>query len=158
MPALVEVLAAQQPTSHYPLRWPLPFPPEEFVVRKDEERAWVAELDGSVIGHVAVSAVDDDELGQIWSAGAGRPIRELACMSVLFVDDRAKGTGAGGALIRTSVDWIRGSGRTPVLDVVQRHSTAASVYLHLGWRQVGTARPEWLPDHEPPILLMVLPD
>ena len=41
LPALVEVLAAQQPTSRYPMRWPLPFPIEQFVVR-DGELAAVA--------------------------------------------------------------------------------------------------------------------
>ncbi|KNX37165.1 GNAT family N-acetyltransferase [Luteipulveratus halotolerans] len=158
IPALVEVLAAQQPVSSYPLRWPLPFPPEEFVVRKNEERAWVAEVDGAVGGHVSITSVDDDELGRIWSSGVGRPIAELACMSVLFVDHRLAGRGVGGALIDAAVGWAREQSRTPVLDVVVRHGRAAEVYRHRGWQQVGTSRPEWLPDSEPPVLLMALPD
>ena len=158
VPALAEVLAAQQPVSFYPLRWPLPFPAEEFVVRADEERAWVAEVDGRVAGHVSITTVREGELGTIWSDGAGRPVDELACMSVLFVDHTLTGSGVGRALIDTAVGWSREQRRTPVLDVVVRHGRAAEVYRHLGWQQVGTARPDWLPDSEPPVLLMVLPD
>jgi hypothetical protein len=45
----------------------------------------------------------------------------------------------------------------PVLDVVQRAGGAVDVYRHRGWRDVGEARPAWLPDGEPPVLLMILP-
>ena len=52
------VLAEQQASSRYPVRWPLPIPIEDFLVRPGEERAWVAEVDGAVVGHVAVYGVD----------------------------------------------------------------------------------------------------
>jgi hypothetical protein len=39
----VTLLGEQQPVTAYPLRWPLPFPVEQFLVRETEEDAWVAE-------------------------------------------------------------------------------------------------------------------
>lgn len=156
---LVEVLAAQQPTSRYPLRWPLPFPPEHFVRRATERSAWVAEVDGTVVGHVSLTQVlPDDPFAEQWSRGAGRPVAELLCVSVLFVAHDVVGSGVGGRLLDVAVSAARGEGAAPVLDVVQRHSRAAAVYRHRGWVEVGTGRPDWLGDDEPDVLLMVLPD
>ncbi|MDE9364424.1 GNAT family N-acetyltransferase [Luteipulveratus sp. YIM 133132] len=158
VPVLVEVLGAQQPVSLYPLVWPLPYPPEQFIVRPTEERAWAAEVDGRVVGHASIATVGDDETGRLWSVGVGRPVAELACLSVLFVDHRLTGKGVGGALMDVAVAWARSRRRTPVLDVVVRHGRAAQVYRHRGWEVIGEARPEWLPDSEPPVLLMALLD
>ncbi len=118
----------------------------------------MAEREGEIVGHVALTSVPEGQLAEIWSAGAQRPPHELACVSVLFVDDRLAGTGIGGALLDTAVTAARGAGRTPVLDVVQAHGPAVAVYRHRGWVEVGTARPSWLPDDEPSILLMMLPN
>lgn len=157
LPALVRALGAQQPASGYPHRWPLPFPAEEFIVRPAEEHAWVAEVDGRVVGHVSVTAVPDDEHGALWSAGAGRPVAELGCVSVLFVHPDAQGRGVGGRLLDVAAEWVRSTGRTPVLDVDDRDGVAHAVYLRKGWQVVGEARFEWQREGSPPARLMVLP-
>lgn len=157
LPDLVAALAAQQPASGYPHRWPLPFGVEEFVVRDGEEAAWVADVGGRAVGHVSVTAVADDEHGALWSAGAGRPVAELACVSVLFVHPDAQGRGVGGRLLDHAADWIRGTGRTPVLDVDDRDGVAHAVYLRKGWRIVAEARFHWQRADAPPARLMVLP-
>ncbi|NHN56975.1 GNAT family N-acetyltransferase [Calidifontibacter sp. DB0510] len=156
MPVLEALLAGQQPTSRYPFRWPLPFPAVEFLRRDTEERAWVAEVDGDVAGHVAVTTVVDDDFSRTWSSAVGRPVDELGCVSVLFAGIDYQGMGIGRALLDTAEDYLLAQGRTPVLDVVQSHSAAAAVYAHRGWRLVGTGRPDWLPDDEPDVHLMVL--
>lgn len=145
LPALEAVLAAQQPASHYPFRWPLPFPTRDFIVRPHERAAWVAVADDRVTGHVSVTAVEADDLGVAWAAGTGCPPGELDCLSVLFVDYRMRGAGIGSALLDTAEQWIFTRGRTAVLDVVQKHSAALEVYRHRGWREIGQARPDWLP-------------
>ena len=155
--ALVEVLAAQQSRTGYPQRWPLPFPVEEFLDRPAQLEAWVAELDGAVVGHVAAAAVQPGEMASVWSAGADRPSAELAEVSVLFVDHTTAGRGVGSALLATAVEFIRASGRTPVLDVVQETQNAVRLYERNGWQTVGETRPWWLPDGNLPVLLMVLP-
>lgn len=151
---LVELLAEQQPTSRYPLRWPLPFPAEDFVVRAGEEAAWVAEVDGDLAGHVAVTQV---EQGLAAAFRRACPGQELASVSALFTGLAARGRGVGGRLLDTAVAAVRGSRRVPVLDVVPTNSTAVAVYRHRGWVEVGTARPAWLLADEPDVVLMVLP-
>ena len=75
---LAEVLMAQQPDTGYPMRNPLPFPPEEFVARPYDVMAWVAEVDGLAAGHVAVTRVGDDDLGRSFADSTGMPIDESA--------------------------------------------------------------------------------
>jgi GNAT superfamily N-acetyltransferase len=154
LPGLVALLAEQQPGSRYPLRWPLPFPVERFLVRSTEERAWVAEVDGVLAGHVAVTTPDGEMADAFARACPGRAVAEV---SVLFTGTAARGTGLGGRLLDTAVAAIRSSGRTPALDVVPAHSAAVQVYRHRGWAEVGRVRPAWLPADQPDVLLMVLP-
>ena len=155
VPVLADVLAEQQPSSRYPFRWPLPFPVEQFLVREHEEAAWVARVDGRPIGHVSVSRVAG-AMAVPFAAATGRPVEELALVTVLFVATGAQGSGVGGRLLDTAVDWARGRGRLPVLDVVQAHERALSVYRRRGWEVVGEMRPDWLPAEEQPLLLMRL--
>src|SRR4051794_15655079 len=151
---LVVVLTEQQPSSHYPVQWPLDIPVEEFLVRPGEERAWVAEVDGRVVGHVAVYPL---------GAGLREPFVEalgtdrLAEVAVLFVALDVVGTGVGGRLLDTAVAWIVASGRRPVLDVVPAHDRAVEVYRHRGWEVVGEVRPVWLAEDFPTLVLMALP-
>ncbi len=153
VPALGVVLAEQQPTSQYPVQWPLDIPVEDFLVRPGEERAWVAELDGRVVGHVAVYALAGGLRGSFVAAIGTEDLAELA---VLFVAADVIGTGVGGRLHDTAVDWIVGSGRQPVLDVVPVHARAVEVYRHRGWEVVGEVRPVWLAEDFPTLTLMTL--
>lgn len=157
IPQLVQVLAGQQPFSRYPFRWPLPFPAEQFIRRDGELAAWVAELDGDVVGHVSITQVTAGEMADSWSAAAGVPRDSLGCVSALFVAHDRQGHGIGGRLLDVAEEHVRAADLVPVLDVVQAHGTAKAVYLHRGWVEVGLARPDWLPDDEPPVSLMVLP-
>lgn len=157
VPALIEVLAEQQPHTGYPTPWPPPLPLEDFIHRASEEMAWVAEIDNRVVGHVAILAADDDEIGRAWASAAQTDLGGIACVSVLFVGHDTIGTGVGGRLLNAAVEWARAEQRTPVLDVVQDGGNAEQVYRHRGWQVVGEARPWWLPDDAPPVLLMILP-
>lgn len=159
VPVLCGVLARQQPTSGYPLMWPLPFPVERFVVRDRELGAWVAELDGMPVGHVCITGVvdGDDGVARLWAEGAGVDIDRLGCVSAYFVDHDLRGRGVGGALLDAAVASVRLRGRVPVLDVTHGSGTAAVVFRRRGWREVGRARPSWLPEGAPPLILMTLP-
>lgn len=157
LPRLVDVLAAQQPTTGYPVRWPLPFPVEEFLVRPTEVAAWVAVDDGDrPLGHVAVLDVAPGWDADGWTAGTGIPAGSLAVVGVLFVDPTLTGRGVGTALLSTAVEHVRGQGRAPVLDVVSESTRAVALYERHGWRVVGRARPPWLPADRDPLLLMAL--
>lgn len=153
IPALAVVLAEQQAATQYPVRWPLPISVEDFLVRPGEERAWVAEVDGRVVGHVAVYA-PAGEMREHYVAAAGT--EELAELAVLFVGSDVIGTGVGGRLHDTAVDWIVSSGRQPVLDVIPVHDRAVEVYRHRGWTVVGEVQPAWLAADFPTMVLMTL--
>ena len=91
VPALCELVMRQQPLTQYPFRNPLPFPVEDFVVRSGELAAWVAELEpASPVGHVSLCEVGDHHLGPRWAEAVGRPVSDLAAVSV-----RESLTGAG---------------------------------------------------------------
>ncbi|MBM6399725.1 GNAT family N-acetyltransferase [Phycicoccus sp. MQZ13P-5] len=156
MPRLVEVLAAQQSGSGYPVRWPLPFPAEEFVVRSGELGAWVAEVSGAVAGHVALLHPAVGWEADAFTDALGEPAERLAAVSTLFVDPGSRGLGVGSRLLEVAVGSARAVGRRPVLDVVQEHSPAADLYRRRGWRVVGEVRPHWLPPDRRPVLLMTL--
>jgi len=154
VPLLAEVLAEQRAETHYPVMWPLPGPVESFLVRRGELAAWVAELGGRVVGHVAVSD-PGDELGPLWApATGGAPLGEV---SVLFVGSAARGSGVGGLLLDTAVAWIRERGLAPVLDVAEVNDRALAVYRHRGWEEVTRTRLSWLPDDAGDLILMALP-
>ena len=158
LPALVEILAAQRPATGYPVRWPLPFPVEQFVARPSELAGWVAVEGDRVVGHVALTGVSEGWEADGWCAGTGRPASGLAAVSVLFVDPGVAGRGVGSTLLATAVAHARSLGRTPVLDVVSESSRAVGLYERHGWQVVGRARPPWLPDDRDPLLLMALLD
>ena len=156
LPALVTILATQQQASGYPVRWPLPFPAEDFVARSGELGAWVAEVDGDLAGHVAVLEPGDGWETEAFVAGTGLEPDRLAAVSALFVDPDVRGRGLGSRLLDVAVERIRALGRVPVLDVVQEHSVAADLYRRRGWRVVGEVRPHWLPADRAPVLVMTL--
>lgn len=157
IPSLIGILTRQQAETQYPFHWPPDREPERFLHRPSELEAWVAELGGNVVGHVAIQSVADDELGQMWAAGHGVPITELRCISVLYADRRLPRRGIGSALLARATQRALAEGGAPVLDVVAGHLDAVSLYLSRGWHEVGRFRPEWLPASQEPVYAMILP-
>lgn len=166
LPSLIEALGAQQPTSRYPFTWPLPFPAEQFIARDHELAAWVAEVDGTPVGHVSVQSVegatgpdgqDGAELRALWTDAHGRSAAELAIVSALFLAPGQSGQGLGGRLLATAVEWISRAGLGACLDVLPKYSDALTFYERRGWVRVGQVRPPWLPDDEVDVIAMVLP-
>jgi len=158
LPELGRLLGEQQPGSAYPFRWPLPFPVEDFLVRPGELVARVAVETGpagALLGHVSVLEPVEDVVGTALHDATGRT--DLGVVSVLFTSVAARGRGVGSLLLADATRWAREHGLLPVLDVVATHRGAVDLYLRKGWVEVGTARPAWLPDDEPPVLLMAAP-
>ncbi|MEO6887334.1 MAG: GNAT family N-acetyltransferase [Jatrophihabitantaceae bacterium] len=157
LPALIDILARQQAETQYPFRWPPDHAPEHFLRRSSEREAWVAELGGHVVGHVAIQSVAGDELGKMWATAHGVPITELRCISVLYADRRLSRRGIGSALLARATQRALADGGAPVLDVVAGHLEPVNLYLRRGWQEIGRFRPEWLPESEEPVLAMILP-
>ncbi len=157
LPMLVDIITRQQPETRYPLRWPWQGDLRDFVRRPTELAAWVAELDGRVVGHVAIVSVGDDELGRMWADAHGVPVDRLRCISVLFADRRLPRRGIGSALLAHATEQALIGGGAPVLDVVAGHHEPVTLYLSRGWLEIGRFRPDWLPPSYEPIRVMILP-
>ncbi len=155
VPVLANLLTEQQPVSRYPYRWPLPFPVEAFLVRDHEQAAWVAELNGTVAGHVMVGSVESELSSEEFRGRIG--CAEPAVVSVMFVDGAVRGRGVGGLLLDTAVAWARERGRVPVLDVVPVPDSALGFYRHRGWVEIGRRWVAWLPADHPHVLSLALP-
>ncbi len=160
LPGLVEALMRQQPVTRYPLRDPLPFPPERFLHAHDAAAAWTAEAGAELVGHATwlrdpasasqrgvhpVSGVATTAAEACASAHGCR-VDELGWVSALFVTPAARGMGLGPRLLATVVDDIRAAGLHPCLEVLDLNEAAARRYRADGWQEVLRARPDWLAD------------
>lgn len=128
-PALVEVLREVQVRDRYPY-----YPAAVHVgwLYDGLDIAWVAELDGSVVGHAAVS-----------------PAHEL---TRFFVAVDARGSGAGSALLDEVEAWADERGLGLGLDVVGHNTDAQKMYERRGWIHVRTGEAPWVEDEPRPAL------
>ncbi|MFH0178312.1 GNAT family N-acetyltransferase [Streptomyces cacaoi] len=134
----VAVLALVHAHSGYPVDWPAR--PAAWLTPTALLAAWVAELDGRIVGHVGLCAAEkEDVAASLWD-GRAAP----AVISRLYVSPEARGHGVGAALLARAVGAARARGAHPVLDVVAT-DPAASFYERLGWRLLGTADQRWGP-------------
>ena len=156
LPALVALLGRQQAETRYPYIWPFPDVIEKFLKRSTELRAWVAELDGELVGHIAVASVDDDVLGRSWAAAHRVAVAELRCVSVFFADISRAGQGIGSRLLEHATAYASAEGY-PVLDVVAAQEVPVNLYLRRGWQLIETTQAPWHPGTDLPIHLMILP-
>jgi ribosomal protein S18 acetylase RimI-like enzyme len=93
-------------------------------------RLLLGELDGTPVGCVALRALD-----------------ETTCeMKRLYLDPRARGTGAGRALAERIVEAARGIGyRRMVLDTIPSMSAAVALYRTLGFTPIAPYYPNPIP-------------
>ncbi|MCH8611896.1 GNAT family N-acetyltransferase [Arsenicicoccus dermatophilus] len=100
--------------------------------------AWVAELDGKVVGHVALTEPGPhDHAPRIWAELAGEPVERTAVLGRLFVSPDARGHQLGRRLCHTATAAASAHDRTAVLDVMLKDEAAIATYTSLGWRAIG---------------------
>jgi GNAT superfamily N-acetyltransferase len=121
----------------YPGR--LPTDMRSFLVAPDELAAWVAEVEGEIVGHVGLhsrcTSATTNVLGQVMRLKDD----ELGVVARLFVSPTARRQGIGRRLLSTATEAARSRGLVPVLEVVTWLGAAVSMYEALGWARVGTA-------------------
>jgi GNAT superfamily N-acetyltransferase len=130
LPALVELLRVVHEVDGYPVWWPEG--PERFVAPDYEEAAWVAEVDGEVVGHVGRHRATQDPGFSLAHAATDE---RLVSIGRLFTSPDHRGDGLAGALLASAVDGPE----RPFLNVV-RGSPAVGLYEHLGWQRLGATR------------------
>ena len=115
--------------------------PRDWIDGPDVLAAYVAERDGEVVGHVAVTSVGvEGTSGLRWREITGRPTSDLADVAQLFVRPSFRGQGIGRSLVDAALADIRSRGLVPVLEVVTHSSVAPSYAYGHGWRLRATDR------------------
>lgn len=135
LPACVAALGDTHRTSAYPTVWPKD--PAAWLTPKDMLGAWVAEVDGAVVGHVALGEPKDRTVGT-WAAATRRPLATVAEVTRLFVASTARGRSLGERLLVTAGAYARARGRTLVLGVLRESRAAIALYERLGWRRLSS--------------------
>ncbi|TGB09661.1 GNAT family N-acetyltransferase [Streptomyces palmae] len=150
------VLAAVQRRDGYPVNWPER--PGEWLSGASSLGAWVAELEGRLVGHVGLSRGGEGDLAPgLWSGRNGVRPDATAVLSRLFVDPGARGRGIGALLIGRAVEEARSRGLHPVLDVVASDTAATALYERLGWERLATVEQRWSPRQTVAIHCYALP-
>ena len=109
--------------------------PRDWIDGPDVLAAYVAERDGEVVGHVAVTSVGvEGTSGLRWREITGHPTSDLAEVAQLFVRPSFRGQGIGRSLVDAALADIRSRGLVPVLEVVTHSSVAPSYAYGHGWR------------------------
>jgi GNAT superfamily N-acetyltransferase len=102
-------------------------------VRAPEHSAFVAVVDGRLVGFVSAGPAHDIDLG------AGRWGEVYA----IYVEPASWGEGVGRALLAAAVDHLQADGMDPlVLWVLEGNDRARAFYERAGWRLDGAARTE----------------
>lgn len=126
----------------------LPGDLRSFIVDPGALAAWVAEVDGLVVGHVALHPRSVPDVMSVALGATGLREDQVAVLARLLVSPSARGLGIGRALLDHAAGAAARLGRRAVLDVVDEHVGAIALYDRAGWTRVG--RVEWnLPDGRP---------
>jgi GNAT superfamily N-acetyltransferase len=119
----------------YPPRGPIDV--AHFLSPPQQLAAWVADVDGTVMGHAALH----DTGARVTMACAARRVgcdpAHLAVVARVLVHPEARRTGVARALVNTAVEDARRRGRRPVLDVATHFAAAVALYESAGWERAG---------------------
>lgn len=101
--------------------------------------AWVATLDGTVVGHaLATTAHSDVGAVNAWVEQGG-DIATTVVGGRLFVAPAGRGHRLGTKLARVMADWAAHHSLDLVGDVMAKDTAAIAIYERLGWCRIGTA-------------------
>jgi ribosomal-protein-alanine N-acetyltransferase len=122
--ALVEILAESHRIDGYPLM--AEHISADWLTEKGDP-AWVAELDGAIVGHAALS---------------GNPGGELE-LARLFVSGSARGHGVADTLVDAAERHAATVHSTLVLEVLGHNTAAIRLYERRGWLRTSSAPVTW---------------
>jgi GNAT superfamily N-acetyltransferase len=115
----------------------LPGDLRSFLASSDALGAWVAEIGGSVVGHVALHRRSSDAVMKVATDFTELPADRFGVVARLLVAPEARRHGVGRALLRTAVESAASRGLRPMLDVVIQHGAAVHLYEEAGWIRAG---------------------
>ncbi|MGW6574732.1 GNAT family N-acetyltransferase [Streptomyces sp. NPDC054945] len=141
----VQVLAEVHERNGYPVDWPAD--PRGRLSGPALLAAWVAELDGRIVGHIGLfRSAADDAAAALWNGREGTNRAPAAVIGRLFVAPAARGHGIGALLMARATREARERDLHPVLDVVASDTSAVALYERLGWELLATVEQRWSPE------------
>jgi GNAT superfamily N-acetyltransferase len=140
LPACEQLVRVVYELDGYPGHWPRDL--RDFLAQPDAIAAWVALMNGEVVGHVALLPDSSDASMDLAMAATGLALERLGFVSRLFVSPEVRRHGVGRRLLEAAAPFARERGLHPVLDVVTRFQPAIDLYESSGWTRAGvvTAR------------------
>jgi ribosomal protein S18 acetylase RimI-like enzyme len=103
-------------------------------------RAWVAELDGALVGHVLIAApTPDDDAPRLWSEQQPNGPHELAVLGRLFVLPTARRRSVAESLVNVAASFADKNRLHLLLDVMEKDRAAIRLYERMGWQCIGEA-------------------
>lgn len=154
--AVIELMRTTHQVDGYP-RY-LPEDLSAFAFDTRELAAWVAEEDGSVVGHVALHFGAGDPAAAVAGPAVGLAPERTAVVARLMVHPGSRRRGLARRLLAAAVEHAQAHQLRPVLDVLESAGPARALYEQVGWRHVGALS---LPvrDHDPlPLAVYLGPD
>lgn len=136
IPALADVLVRVHAKDGYPVEGVAD--PEAWLRSDRMLGAWVAEVDGEVVGHVMLTEPGGgDKAAQMLVRRDGLCAEDVAVLGRLFVDPTARGQRISYLLLDEAVLVAGVLKRRPTLDVMQKDAAAIAAYRRRGWVPLG---------------------
>lgn len=120
-------------------------------------QAWVAELDGTVVGHVILSEPNGEDAVRMWKERSAASDDEIAVIARLFVHPNARGRGIGQQLTIAAGMYAAEQGRRCVFDVMTKDQDAIRLYERLGCKRLGVTTHRFGEGREVPAICYVAP-
>ena len=120
-------------------RYPVFLPDDlrRFITAPDALAAWVAELDGQIIGHVALRSSSSAAVVAMASEALKLPADRLGVVARLLVSPQHRRHGTGRSLLEVARRHAHVRGLWPILDVVTHQHGAIALYDKCGWTRAG---------------------
>ncbi|SED90959.1 Ribosomal protein S18 acetylase RimI [Streptomyces sp. 3213] len=113
--------------------------PERWLRSEDVMAAWVAEVRGKIVGHVAVMKPHGEDAVSMWVEKSGDDEQSVAVLARLFVVKEARKNATGEKLMIAAMDHAISQHIRLVLDVMTKDHAAIRLYERLGWIKIGEA-------------------
>ncbi|KAI0189991.1 acyl-CoA N-acyltransferase [Xylaria flabelliformis] len=141
LPTCVEIIKAVYHDSGYPVGGV----DQALEELQADDRAWVAEDNGEIIGHVAMNKARETYVNvALWlEKHPQTTTTNIALLARLFVHPEARRRGAATMLIRAVEEAARGEEKRLLILALVKDQDAIRLYRRLGWQYYGTGVFRW---------------